>query len=181
MGDSMKTAQPTVLRRIAGGALWTVALLGLIAFADRAIIPKQKQLGWNQAENFSEIPREAGLFSPPLYLPNTLAWPPAKILYKTKPEIGVWLGIADSATGEIQLWLGHSTGDLPVEMTAVAPCMDRAPGSEHRCPKGWDVLSSQQRNQETGLARGEPILLVTKLDPLQAARIREGLEVQSQR
>lgn len=170
MDDRLKKVSPSKLILVIA---WTLLLTLLLLVFDRGLFGPKLPEGWNDLKTLenlkivqSKTPTSVRPPQSPLYLPNTLLWPPIQIFYRSKPTVGWWLGLQSRQNLETILWFGTGTPPLPKALTMLLPCM-----SEHsyeKCPEGWK-FSSIQRNAET-------IKVFSKLSSLETKRILIGLE-----
>jgi len=167
VGNRVKRRRaPGASSQLLRAAIWTALLcVGLIAL-DRGLMgPKRVQPGWNEATSLDKLPAKAGLALTPTFLPNSVQWPPALILYRLSDEPGWWFGIKEADTDDWVLWLGTSVRFPPPAMGPVEGCLEDnfAP-----CPPGWRSLSGHVGDQV--------VHVTTRLPPGQGARILKSMQ-----
>jgi hypothetical protein len=163
------------MRRLRAAALvtgWTLALgLGLRA-ADRFIAGPSPRSGWIEVARAADLPAAAGAMPTLTYLPDRLAWPPRRIVYRADGAAGagLWIELVERATGAPVAWIGVDTGatadDAPAVLAGLVGCPDRS--ERAACLTGWRELSRE-------LPGGRRARLVTRLDAIDARRILHGL------
>ena len=147
-------------------ALWSCFAIGLIVAVDRGCFPEVKK-GWQPLASLSEIPARVRFEGTPAYLPNSVRWPPARILVRENPA-GWWYGLADTTSENVAVWLGEGDAPLPDELKPFTICMDVVRGGD--CPQGWHYFSSR-------LKSGRMVMLLTRLAPLEGKRILNALDL----
>ena len=151
------------VRRSVAGLLWTVALVAGLYLVDRLLMGPRRPQGWVEAESLAAVPAEVGPLPVPAFLPNTMAWPPARVIFRTGARPGWWLGLERSG-GEVGLWIGSGVDPVPAALGEVRSCV----ASAVSCPRGWRVLSTS-RSART-------IFVVSRASTQQSARILAGLK-----
>jgi hypothetical protein len=151
---------------------WTVALGFGLRAADRFIAGPSPRSGWVEVARAADLPAAAGAMPTLTYLPDRLAWPPRRIVYRADGAAGagVWIELVERATGAPVAWIGVDSGasaddGAPAVLAGLVGCPDR---SERACPPGWRELSRE-------LPGGRRARLVTSLDAIDARRIMHGL------
>ncbi|HYU16629.1 MAG TPA: hypothetical protein VEL05_11175 [Candidatus Acidoferrum sp.] len=162
MGDRVTARLRAAVLVLAWTLLLGLAMRGL----DRWIVGPPPAASWLVAARVQEVPRSAGLPAP-AYLPERLAWPPERVLYRADGA-GAWIGVAEPAGEEPVLWIGVSGGAPPEALGRLAGCL--ADPGRAVCPAGWRTLSR-------ALPDGRPVFVLTSLDAREARRVLEGLSV----
>lgn len=154
--------------------LWTASLIGAIVAVDRGCIPKPRE-GWYLALSLDQRPSQVRFRGIPTYLPSELQWPPVRIFFREAPASGWWYGLGSKEGGfsnksDPVLWMGGGDAPLPAELSRFSSCLHFRTGPDReQCPEGW--VSFQEKVGE------EVISIVTRMDPAQARRILNALEV----
>jgi len=148
-------------------AVWTAVLATALYAVDRALIGPRPSTGWIEVAAVEELPITVGPVAIPAYLPDTLSWPPRRVLYKTAGIPGWWLGVATAEGDQIGLWIGNGANPAPAAMGDAAVCLEARPSRP--CPEPWTVLSTQFRGDQT-------VFVLTILSGTEAKRIVERLD-----
>lgn len=153
------------LSRVGAALLWTAALIGLLYGTDRVFLGPGT-FDWTQAPELAAMPAAAGRVLVPAYLPDTVRWPPQRVVYRTGETPGWWLGFAGSQSDTVQLWIGVGDSPVPAELGALGECL--VIGTRQKCPSDWRALS-------TRVPPGQTLHIVGALGSVQMARILDGL------
>jgi hypothetical protein len=152
---------------------WTLALGFGLRAVDRWIAGPSPRSGWVEAARAAEVPPAAGTMPMLTYLPDRLAWPPRRVLYRADGTAGagLWLELVERATGAPAAWIGvgagASAGDgAPAALAGLAGCAEIS--GPAACPAGWRGLSRE-------LPGGRRARLITRLDAIDARRVLQGL------
>jgi hypothetical protein len=163
VGDGLR--RPARFRPLAA-ILWTVAVGALLLAVDRVLLSPTVPASWMDAETLEAVPAEVGAMAIPTYLPDSLGWPPARVVYRVAAgRAGWWLGLSPPSGGETRLWLGSSGADAGEVVGEAAPCLE---GETPTCPPGWQARRVQ-------LDDGSPVVVLGRLPTEQLDRLVESL------
>lgn len=160
----MKGGQAARVGRAVG---WTLAVVAGLYAVDRTLIGSRPSTGWTEADSLDEVPEAAGRIAVPAYLPDSVSWPPARILFRTAEEPGWWLGLSAAKEDRIALWIGSASGPAPPALAEAAACAEATASAP--CPPSWVVLTAEFANNRT-------VFVITTLGGKDAARIIERLD-----
>jgi hypothetical protein len=161
----------SLLSRVVAGAVWTVALAGLLVALDRLLLGPAAATGWVELGRVEALPEPARPTVVPTYLPNAVMWPPARVLYLAAGDTGSWwLGLVAPSGGDPRVWIGNRADGAAGAAGAIGLAAGCLLETRPLCPPGWHVLSTEVR---PGLA----VVVVADLPPLQLRRILDGLRV----
>jgi hypothetical protein len=147
----------SLLARAARAVIFTAALGALLLALDRLALGPTPPRGWVSAASVDAVPTEAGGLLVPAYLPNTLAWPPARVVYRIGPGRGSWIEVHAHDRPEAWLFIGSGWGPPPPDL-----------GVPARGEAGWRHLEDR--------VAGRPVHVITRLPPDLAERVRIGLK-----
>ncbi|MCB9655651.1 MAG: hypothetical protein H6729_16125 [Deltaproteobacteria bacterium] len=161
-----------------GALLWTGSLACLLLGADRWWHGTPVPIRWLKAHRLADVPNTAGIVLLPKYLPDTIAWPPAEIVYRTRDGQGVWIGLRARQRPEtrqrqprgrqpVVLWYGRQTDATPWP-EALGRLADCASSGGNVCPAGWSL-------QRRKLDSTTTIQLLTQRPAKESARILKNL------
>lgn len=114
----------------------------------------------------SDLPEALGPRLAPNFFPDSLRWPPARVLYRDRGGRAWFLGVRARESNALVLWLGATESpDVPAPAT-LSGCLSVPPGP--RCPAGWHTVARP-------VAEGFTAYVITTLPPSEAEMILEGL------
>ena len=158
--------QRPVAVRVAGGLLWTAALLAGLWGVDRLIFGPPVAHGWQRVASGTEIDPALGPSVMPSYLGEALRWPPVSTWQQLHPKRGWWLALDGPGDDEPLLWIGNLADPPPAMPQGAAGCLRFGP--RQNCQRPWHHLSTSVR----GVGQ---VSLLTRLPAVQASRILRGL------
>ncbi len=153
--------------RVGRAMVWTLAVVAGLYAVDRTLIGSRPSTGWTEVDSLDEVPETAGRLATPAYLPDTVSWPPARILFRTTEAPGWWLGLSAADEDRIAVWIGSAAGPAPSALGEAAACVEETASAP--CPPPWVVLSSEFAGNRT-------VFVITTLGGEDAARIIERLD-----
>lgn len=160
-----------VVGRWAGVFAWTGAFCLALMLLDGWLGGPRTHGGYIEVVQLADLPGELGPRMAPTYFPESLRWPPARLLYRRGAGAGggrAWfLAIRARETAALTLWVGATEGPGVPAPPEIAGCLSAPPGP--RCPAGWNTVARP-------LVEGFTLFVVTTLPPAEARLILEGME-----
>ncbi|MBK8010540.1 MAG: hypothetical protein IPK13_04275 [Deltaproteobacteria bacterium] len=155
-----------------GALAWTGGLACLLFGADRWWHGVPVPARWLKAPRLADVPPTAGTVFLPKYLPDTLAWPPAEIIYRVRDGHGVWIGLRTRqrhpGMTRMEIWYGRQDADATPLPDALGPLADCVKSRGNVCPPGWSL-------QTRTLDETTTVQLLTRRPAKESRRILKNL------
>lgn len=145
--------------------LWTAVLAAALVLVDRLLVGPPTPEGWRAVPTVETLPEGAPPVLVPSYLPESLVWPPARVLGRGGDTPGWWYEVGPREPGGPRLWVGSGGAPFPEALGEAARCLASQP--EPNCPPPWHQLSRK--------IDGRTVWVLATIPTRDLTRIFEGL------